>query len=139
MRLIDYTGKLNNHDDYLAIINKLENNCQYIEYVLINDEEIELLEKFEDCIISFESKNKWWGTKSSQKNKVYKIKASKEIFKYLKQFETFCKYTMSSSSDIVEETDFGLNDIAFLDEKEIPLLFTTTHEGYITVRDDILR
>ena len=40
MRLIDYTGKLNNHDDYLAIINKLENNCQYIEYVLINDDEI---------------------------------------------------------------------------------------------------
>jgi len=25
------------------------------------------------------------------------------------------------------------------DEREMPLLFTTTHEGYVTVRDDILR
>ena len=41
--------------------------------------------------------------------------------------------------DVVEETDFGMNDIAFFDDKDLPLLFTTTHEGYIMIRDDLLK
>lgn len=139
MKLVDYTGKLNNHNDYLKAIEKLENKCKYIEYVLVNDDETEFIEKFKNFIISIDKKNKWWGTKSSNKNKVYKIKSSKEIFNYLKQFETFCKYTISNNSDIIENTNFGINDIAFLDNSDIPLLFTTTHEGYITIRDDLFR
>lgn len=139
MKLVDYTGKLNNHNEYLKIIKQLENKCNYIEYALVNEEETKFIEQFNDSILSLELRNKWYGTKSSQKNKVYKIKSSKEIFRYLKQFETFCKYTISNNDDIVEETDFGINDIAFFDDKEIPLLFTTTHEGYITIRDDLLK
>lgn len=137
MKLVDYTGKLNNHNEYLRIIEQLENKCKYIEYVLINEDETKFVKKFENLIISLELKNKWWGTKSSQKNKVYKIKSSNEVFKYLKKFETFCKYTISNNGDIAEDTDFGINDIAFFDDKDMPLLFTTTHEGYITIRDDL--
>lgn len=139
MNLLDYTGKLNNHNEYLKVIKKLENKCKYIEYVLINEDKTKFIDKFKSFIISSELKNKWWGTKSSQKNKVYKIKSSNEIFKYLKQFETFCKYTTSNIGDIAEDTGFGINDIAFFDDKDIPLLFTTTHEGYITIRDDLFR
>lgn len=139
MKLVDYTGKLNNHNEYLQIIKQLENKCKYIEYVLVNEDEIKFIEKFKNLIISLELKNKWWGTESSRKNKVYKIRSSHEIFKYLKQFETFCKYNMSNNGDIVENTDFGINDIAFFDNKEMPLLFTTTHEGYITIRNDLLK
>ncbi len=139
MKLVDYTGKLNNHNEYLKIIKQLENKCNYIEYALVNEEETKFIERFNASILSLELRNKWYGTKSSQKNKVYKIKSSKEIFRYLKQFETFCKYTISNNDDIVEETDFGINDIAFFDDKEIPLLFTTTHEGYITIRDDLFK
>ena len=40
---------------------------------------------------------------------------------------------------MVKDTDFGINDIAFFDDKELPLLFTTTHEGYITIRDDLFK
>lgn len=137
MKLVSYTGKLNNHNEYLQAIRQLENKCKYIEYVLVNEDETKFIENFESLIISLELRNKWWGTKSSHKNKVYKIKASDDIFKYLKQFETFCKYTISNYGDIVEDTDFGINDIAFFDDKDIPLLFTTTHEGYITIRDDL--
>lgn len=139
MKLLDYTGKLNHHQEYLQIIRQLENKCLYIEYVLVNEDEKELIEKFESLIVSAETQKKWWGTKSSRKNRVYKVKASKEIFKYLKQFETFCKYTASVRGDVAEETDFGSNDIAFFDDKELPLLFTTTHEGYITIRDDLFQ
>ena len=105
----------------------------------MNEDETELIGKFKNFIISSTSKNKWWGTKSSKKSKIYIIKSSKEIFNYLKRFETFCKYIILNDGDIVEETEFGINDIAFFDDKEIPLLFTTTHEGYITIRDDLLK
>lgn len=139
MKLLDYTGKLNQHNTYLQIIKQLGNRCKYIEYVLVNEEETKLIEQFEALILSLDLKNKWWGTKSSRKNKVYKIKSSSELFQYLKQFETFCKYMTRKEGDVVEETDFGMNDIAFFDDKDLPLLFTTTHEGYIMIRDDLLK
>lgn len=139
MKLINYTGKLNNHNEYLQVIRQLENKCRYIEYVLVDEEDKKFIEKFESLIISKERKNKWWGTKAHEENQVYKIKATKEIFNYLKKFETFCKYIISNSGDISEDTDFGINDIAFFDDKDLPLLFTTTHEGYITIRDDLFK
>lgn len=141
MKLMDYTGKLNNRIEYLNVINQLESKCQYIEYVLVDEDDTMFIEYFKNLIISSDLKNKWWGTKSSQKNKIYNLKSSKEIFKYLRQFETFCKYTSNKTNygDIVENTSFGINDIAFFDDKELPLLFTTTHEGYITIREDLFK
>ncbi len=139
MKLIDYTGQLNNHNEYLKVIKQLEKKCKNIEYVLVDEGETKFIDQFKNFIISSRYKNKWWGTKSSKKNKIYIIKSSKEIFNYLKQFETFCKYITLNNGDIVEETQFGINDIAFFDDKEMPLLFTTTHEGYITIRDDLLK
>jgi len=139
MKLIDYTSKLNNHKEYVQIINQLEKKSKYIEYVLVDEEDTIFLEQFKKLILSVKSKNKWWGTKSSGKSKVYKLKTSNEIFDYLKQYETFCKYTFRNTGDTFENTNFGINDIAFFDEKETPLLFTTTHEGYITIREDLLK
>lgn len=137
MELVDYTGKINSHKEYLNTLKQLEIKSQYIEYVIINDEETEIIDKFSDYVTEIKQKNKWWGTKSSAKAKIYKIKTSKDLFNYLKKFETFCKYTVSIYGDIAENTDFGINDIAFFDDKEMPLLFTTTHEGYITIRNDL--
>lgn len=137
MKLADYTGKLNNHKDYLKAIKQLEKKCRYIEYVLVDENDTDFIDRFESLVISSQLKNKWWGTKSGRKHKAYKIKPSNGVFKYLGQFETFCKYTVSDYGDIAEDTDFGINDIAFFDEKDLPLLFTTTHEGYITIRDDL--
>ena len=77
--------------------------------------------------------------KRSQQSTIFKIRVSKELFQYLYTFETFCKYTISDYEDVVENTDFGINDIAFFDNKELTLLFTTTREGYITIRNDLLR
>ena len=138
MLLTDYTGKLNDHKDYTETLKHLKSKTKYIEYVLVDEDETEFTDKFSEHIVSVQQKNKWWGTKSSQKYKVYRLKASPEIFDYLKRFETFCKYTVSCNGDIVERTDFGINDISFFDDNELPLLFTTTHEGYINIRDDFL-
>jgi len=138
MKLLDYTGKLNSHSEYLQVMKRLENKCKYIDYILVDEDEKEFIERFENLVISVKLKNRWWGTKSGGRSKIYKLKTSKEVFKYLRQFETFCKYFVSDKGDIAEETDFGINDIAFFDDKEIPLLFTTTHEGYIMIREDLL-
>ena len=137
MELVDYTGKINSHKEYLNALKQLEAKSKYIEYVIINDEETEIIDKFSNSVTEIKQKNKWWGTKSSAKAKIYKITTSKDLFQYLKKYETFCKYTVSIYGDIAENTDFGINDIAFFDDKEMPLLFTTTHEGYITIRNDL--
>lgn len=139
MKLVDYTGRINSHGEYLEILKNLEKKSQFIEYVLVDETDTEFIEKFRGLIVSMTSKNKWWGTETRGRGRqVYKIKSSKEIFKYLNKFETFCKYTISIHGDIAEATDFGINDIAFFDDSEMPLLFTTTHEGYITIRNDLL-
>ena len=137
MELKDYTGKLNSHADYLNILKHLKQKSKYIEYVLVDEDDTRLVDKFKDLIVSVQPKNKWWGTKSSKKSTVYKLTVSKELFQYLQKFETFCKYTVSNTGDISENIDFGFNDIAFFDDKDLPLLFTTTHEGYIYVRSDL--
>lgn len=139
MELLDYTGELNEHNKYLTVIKYLENKSKYLEYVIIDKDDQKLVEEFANLIISEKLKNKWWGTKSSGKNKVYRLNVSKEIFKYLRNFETFCRLTSSNQGDIVKETNFGINDIAFFDDEDLPLLYTTTHEGYITIRDDLFK
>jgi hypothetical protein len=139
MQFKDYTGDLNHHGDYLNVIKQLEKKSQYIEYVLVDEEDIEFIEKFKDLILSKKAKNKWWGTHSSGKSDVYKLRVSPQIFKYLRGFETFCKIINSDYGDRVENTDFGINDIAFFDNQQMPLLFTTTHEGYITIREDLMK
>lgn len=138
LKLADCTGKLNSHGEYIKCLKKLESRCKFIEYVLVDEDDKIFAEKFEDLVLSSKLTNKWWGTKSSQKSKLYRLKSSAEIFKYLARFETFCKFTVSDDKGgIAENTDFGINDIAFFDDNELPLLFTTTHEGFITVREDL--
>jgi len=139
MKLMDYTGRINDHNEYLLIIKKLENKCKYIEYVIIDEDDNKFIKRFENHIISKNSRNKWWGTETSETYILYKLKATKEVFNYLMTFETFCKCIFSNEGDIVERTSFGINDIVFFDDEKIPLLFTTTHEGYITIRDDLVK
>ena len=133
MKLVDFSNKIKNHNEYLSIIKQLENKCKYIEYVLQYDDDSKFIDKFENLIISFKLKNKWWGTKSHKKGKIYKLKVSEDIFKYLRQFENLINY--NSYTAFEDEA----NDIAFLDDEDLPLLYTTTHEGIIMIRDDLLR
>jgi len=136
---IDYTMKLNEHSEYLKILNLLENKSKYIEYVLINNNKKDnKLKEFENDIISINRNNKWWGTISKKNRNIYIIKTSKKMFDYLKTFETFCKYYNTDKGDVSVLTDFGENDIAFFDDKDDPLLFTVTHEGYILIRKDVI-
>ncbi len=134
----DYSDRVNNHEDYLKLLNNLEKKTREIEYVLIDDDQT-FVNAFSQEILFMNLKRKWWGTKSSHQNKVYRLKATKDIFRYLRRFETFCKYEISEKGDQVIETDFGINDIAFFDSQKEPLLYVTAHEGYIMIREDLLK
>ncbi len=149
MNLKDYTGKLNAHKDYLEMLDKIEKYCKYIEIVIIDAREImsnPIVNKFEKDIEEVVTVSEWWGTKTTCKNNLVKIGASKALFNYLRKFETFCKYyfckkydgDFNEYVDIQETTDFGYDDIAFYDSRKNILLCTTTHEGYIMVREDLL-
>ena len=137
---MDYTGKLNNHKKYIKVLKKLEEKTKYIEIVLIDEKETnDLVEKFKQNIISTELVSSWWGTETEAKNKLVKINVSKELFEYLQNFETFCKYhTSIFRGDHSETTDFGYDDIAFYNENDEMLLCTTTHEGYIMINEKIV-
>ena len=141
--MIDYTGKLNNHKQYIDILNKLKPHCKYIEIVIIDGRKSnKLIEKFTNDILEVKKVSKWWETETKGSNYLYKINFSEELFEYLKQFETFCKYYEYGSNneslirgDYSEITDFGLDDIAFYNENNECLLCTTTHEGYIAINN----
>lgn len=142
MKLIDYTGKLNNHTEYLQVLKQLKIKSKYIEMVILDEKESnDLINKFKDDVIVQKKVSKWWGTKTKTLNYLYRLKVSDELFKYLSQFETFCKYYEANEIydyDRQETTDFGIDDIAFYDKNKVPLLCTTTHECYISIREDFL-
>ena len=35
MKLMDYTGRLNRHSDYLRLLKKLKQTCHYVECVIV--------------------------------------------------------------------------------------------------------
>lgn len=139
MKLLNYTGKLNEKSEYIEVLKLLRKKCKYIEYVIVDKDDKKFIDQFKDQVTSLRVDKTWWGTKTSQKSEIYTITATKEIFVYLRQFETFCKYFNSHNGDYKERTDFGINDIAFFDDSKTPLLYTTTHEGYIFVREDLFK
>lgn len=132
---VDYEGKLNNHEDYLRMLKILEPRCKFIGITSDN----EITRKFKKDIICTEKTNTWWGIETSYKEDIYYIKASCELFDHLRKYETFCKTIQSIHGDIVEETDFGSDDIAFFDKDNNILLRTNTHEGFIIVTKEIDR
>ena len=62
MEYIDYICKLNNHDDYLKMLDILESKCLYVEYVLVDGRKsVGLVDKFYTDIISKDKTREWWG------------------------------------------------------------------------------
>ena len=115
MNIIDYTGKINNHEEYIKVLNKIESKCKYIEIVIIDGRKNnELVDEFSSDILDSKKVSEWWGTKTRGSNN-----------------ESLRR------GDYCEITDFGLDDIAFYDKNANCLLCTTTHEGYIAISEKI--
>lgn len=146
MNIVDFTGKLNNHQDYIDVLNKIETKCKYVEIVILDGRKSNnLIDKFFDDIIETKKVSKWWGTETKGSNYLYRLKASTNLFSYLRNFDTFCRYYEYGSNreslkkgDYSVITDFGVDDIAFYDGEDEYLLCTTTHEGYIAINKSLI-
>ncbi len=137
---IGSTAKANDFSDikligktqHLRLLDILESRTSVIEYVMICGENAEdsLLNIAGPFLIRKEKTSSWLGTVSGDPKPVkYIFRADKAIFDHLRSCEAFF---INNGDDIIH-TDFGINDIAFRDDKGEALFFTTTHEGTATI------
>ena len=144
--MIDYTGKLNEHEKYIEMLNVLDKDCDYIEVVIVDgSKNNHIVNRFNKDVISYRSVSMWWCTVTKKSHYLFKIKYTRKLLEYLKTFETFCKYHEYGSNeetlrrgDYGETTDFGMDDIAFYDKNGRCLLSTTTHEGYVSINSELV-
>ena len=142
MKKSDNSFSENNCDDillksrsqYLDILNAIRKDTEKIIIVQIDGEDKE------DPIVNAAKKmmtlenreivSEWFGTTAPVRAAIkYTFLKKREFFGYLSSFESF--FIVESENPYkVRITDFGFDDIAFLDRNGEMLFFTTTHEGY---------
>ena len=134
---------LTDHDQFLRLLSALEKETASLEIVQICGEDANepLIKAAIPFLLKKENVNKWHGTKRGGKGvPKYTIRADKAFFKHLRKYEHFFKNSHDEyGCDMVIETDFGQDDIAFLNKSGEPLFFTTTHEGYATIAAELLK
>ena len=132
MQLLKLTG----HAQHIALLAALAKKTAYITIVQIcgPDAEDLIVSKASAVMELLEQKpvRRWLGTVTRGKPaQQYTYRAEKAFFAYLRTFEAFfVNETDSWGCERPRKTDFGLDDIAFLDHDRRPLFYTTTHEGY---------
>ena len=137
--------ELTSHEQYLALLNTLKHTTAYIAIVQINghDAQDKIISLAESCMQLIEKKHvcKWPGTITRGRRAVqYLYKADKQFFKLLQDFPSFFFNRRDPwGCDLVEETAFGQDDIAFLDKSRNLLFFTTTHEGCAYIERSLQR
>ena len=135
--------QLISHKQYLKLLDVLEKRTRTIEIVQICDEDLDepLIKAAAPYLIKKERVNKWHGTKRGGRGAPkFTIRADKEFFKHLRKYESFFRsITDENRFEYVRETDFGLDDIAFIDSGGAVLFFTTTHEAYAYIAPELLR
>ncbi len=126
---------LESNQQYLDLLKSLKKRTAYIVLVQICGEDSE--DKNLQAALQYmrllqkKSVRKWLGTIRWDNRAVeYIFEADVRFFKYLKTFSSFFFNRKTAEGwDDVEETDFGQDDIAFLDSQKQVLFYTTTHEG----------
>lgn len=145
--------ELKSHEQYLDILNRVKKKTVYVEIVqpgglnkdkkyIENDKVVHFanihLRLVKECEV-----NEWLGTWSKPKGKkfVYAIYYNDETFwDFLSEFSSFFFVEVGKKGEWkVINTDFGLDDIAFLDKDKKPLFYTTTHEGYADIAKSLLK
>lgn len=130
---------LTDHEQYLRLLSVLEKETAVIEIVQICGENANepLIKAAVPFLTKKENVNKWYGTKSGGMGvPKFTVRADKAVFAHLRKYEHFFINSRDKHGwDKVIETDFGLDDIAFLGKSRELLFFTTTHEGYATIAD----
>lgn len=131
--------QLRTQADYLAVLAKIAPRAAFVQIVQICEGEPEgalawakahLELTGEKCV------NNWPGTcRGGRGAAQYTFATNAAFWKYLRQIPGFFFNRQDEwGCDRVEETEFGQDDIAFLDKGRALLFFTTTHEGLAAMR-----
>ncbi len=135
--------RLTSREQHLKLLDALEKRTRTIEIVQICGEDLDepLIRAAMPFLIKKELVNKWHGTKCGGRGAPrFTIRAAKAFFAHLRKYEGFFRnLTNENGLDDFRETDFGLDDIAFLDSGGAVLFFTTTHEGYAYIAENLSR
>lgn len=142
--MIDNIENINitSYEQYVELLNSLKKITKYIQIVQISGEDpkdklIQSANKYMG-LLDKKPVRKWLGTvKGGKSVPQYTYKSNSKFINHLKKYNSFFYNTKNKFGfDDVIETDFGQDDIAFLDENKEPLFYTTTHEGYANIRKD---
>ena len=133
---------ITNHTQYIDILNKIRKATAKIIIVQINgfvkDDPIVETAKQMMILEKQEIVDRWFGTIAPGRKAVqYTFQKKRAYFGYLSDFESF--FIVESENPYeVAETDFGFDDIAFIDQNGEMLFYTTTHEGYAYINEQLM-
>ena len=115
------------HEQHIEILNKIKPFTKFVEIVIPygdspNDELILSLRPF---LIERKKVHEWAGTISGGKaSTLYRYSSSDYLFQRLNELESFF-------------TSLDYNDIAFFDENNDVIFYTTTHERYAVINEKL--
>lgn len=144
-QLIDYDSNIQNHDQFVELLLRLRKLTKYIVIVQPdrgNKKEPLILKAMEKMRLLDQYKTgEWPGTKTSGYGVLHKFDVlDKSFFHELMKYEAFYFNETDQEGGIrTRRTDFGIDDIIFLDKDQQLLFYTTTHEGYSMIHPDVLK
>lgn len=134
--------ELRSHKEYLELLKKLQPSTKYIDLVQIDDNQNDAVIVYALSnlkMIHKEKTNTWLGTQRGGAGVMkYTFEMNNTYWNYLSSFTSFFyNYKKDDGEDDIQTTEFGFSDIAFLDKEMQPLFFTTTHEGYAIIKQEL--
>lgn len=128
--------RLLNHEDYLAVLERLRPRAATIEFVLHPQEgEQALADRLADWVIETRQgvPPRPGYAKPDPKATLLVVRAHREVFAVLRSYEGFFRLLPGTpgrgTGDRVEFTEFGNVDVVFLDQAGRIIFWTVTHEG----------
>ncbi len=143
-QMIGYDNEIQNHEQFVELLIKLRKLTKYIVIVQLDrwvkDDPLifDAMDKMR--LIEKKKVREWLGTMTHGYGVYHEFDVSdKSFFDALTKYEAFYYIEqMPQGWERVQNTDFGIDDIAFLDKDHKPLFYTTTHEGYAAIHPDVL-
>ncbi|MBQ8227802.1 MAG: hypothetical protein IJZ88_02190 [Clostridia bacterium] len=133
-----------NHEQYLEVLNRIRKDTQKIIIIQIDgyEEDDPIVNTAMEMMILEEKEktSQWYGTlTSSDRGLQYTFLKKRNFFDYLSCFESFFISDISNNGYEVKNTDFGIDDIAFIDSNGELLFYTTTHEGIAAINKKYMK
>ena len=136
--------EIRDYDDYLDLLKAVEPFTKFIAVIQIDgyDPEDVVMQAADDMMESagrYKTGN-WPGTRvRGNRAQVHMYRSNHKFFNWLRDGDAFFYNSEDDwGCDVVEQTDFGFDDIVFMDQNQDILMYTTTHEGDIFILEGLI-